>query len=69
MNIQRKNSAHHFRMQSEREQTLGMCPWTHLSKLKTVHVNIFHFYPKRVALTSPINKMSTVQRTHYVPIT
>ena len=23
MNIQRKNSAHHFRMQSEREQTLG----------------------------------------------
>ena len=22
MNIQRKNSAHHFRMQSEREQTL-----------------------------------------------
>ena len=24
MNIQRKNSAHHFRMQSEREQTLGM---------------------------------------------
>ena len=25
MNIQRKNSAHHFRKQSEREQTLGMC--------------------------------------------
>ena len=25
MNIQRKNSAHHFRMQSEREQTLGAC--------------------------------------------
>ena len=27
MNIQRKNSAHHFRMQSEREQTLvsGLC--------------------------------------------
>ena len=24
MNIQRKNSAHHFRMQSEREQTLGV---------------------------------------------
>ena len=24
MNIQRKNSAHHFRMQSEREQTLVM---------------------------------------------
>ena len=24
MNIQRKNSAHHFRMQSEREQTLGI---------------------------------------------
>ena len=24
MNIQRKNSAHHFRMQSEREQTLGL---------------------------------------------
>ena len=24
MNIQRKNSAHHFRMQSEREQTLTM---------------------------------------------
>ena len=23
MNIQRKNSAHHFRMQSEREQTLA----------------------------------------------
>ena len=23
MNIQRKNSAHHFRMQSEHEQTLG----------------------------------------------
>ena len=23
MNIQRINSAHHFRMQSEREQTLG----------------------------------------------
>ena len=23
MNIQRKNSAHHFRMQSEREQTLS----------------------------------------------
>ena len=25
MNIQRKNSAHHFRMQSEREQTLVQC--------------------------------------------
>ena len=25
MNIQRKNSAHHFRMQSEREQTLVSC--------------------------------------------
>ena len=25
MNIQRKNSAHHFRMQSEREQTLIEC--------------------------------------------
>ena len=25
MNIQRKNSAHHFRMQSEREQTLVWC--------------------------------------------
>ena len=25
MNIQRKNSAHHFRMQSEREQTLAVC--------------------------------------------
>ena len=25
MNIQRKNSAHHFRMQSEREQTLVVC--------------------------------------------
>ena len=24
MNIQRKNSAYHFRMQSEREQTLGV---------------------------------------------
>ena len=24
MNIQRKNSAHHFRMQSEREQTLAL---------------------------------------------
>ena len=24
MNLQRKNSAHHFRMQSEREQTLVM---------------------------------------------
>ena len=24
MNIQRKNSAHHFRMQSERELTLGL---------------------------------------------
>ena len=24
MNIQRKNSAHHFRMQSEREQTWGI---------------------------------------------
>ena len=38
MNIQRKNSAHHFRMQSEREQTLVgysaaiICPiniWLH----------------------------------------
>ena len=34
MNIQRKNSAHHFRMQSEREQTLvgnakkkGLCTY------------------------------------------
>ena len=26
MNIQRKNSAHHFRMQSEREHTL-VCNW------------------------------------------
>ena len=26
MNIQRKNSAHHFRMQSEREQTLVELP-------------------------------------------
>ena len=26
MNIQRKNSAHHFRMQSEREQTLVLIP-------------------------------------------
>ena len=25
MNIQQKNSAHHFRMQSEREQTLVRC--------------------------------------------
>ena len=25
MNIQRKNSAHHFRMQGEREQTLVQC--------------------------------------------
>ena len=25
MNIQRKNSSHHFRMQSEREQTLVLC--------------------------------------------
>ena len=30
MNIQRKNSAHHFRMQSEREQ--------YLYQLSTVHV-------------------------------
>ena len=29
MNIQLKNSAHHFRMQSEREQTLGMCSFQH----------------------------------------
>ena len=35
MNIQRKNSAHHFRMQSEREQTLVnvfsviyICQWS-----------------------------------------
>ena len=27
MNIQRKNSAHHFRMQSEREQTLVNEKW------------------------------------------
>ena len=27
MNIQRKNSAHHFRMQSEREQTLSILVW------------------------------------------
>ena len=27
MNIQRKNSAHHFRMQSEREQTLIYKLW------------------------------------------
>ena len=33
MNIQRKNSAHHFRMQSEREQTLAqhlcLLLWSH----------------------------------------
>ena len=31
MNIQRKNSAHHFRMQSEREQTLvtKLTLWAH----------------------------------------
>ena len=29
MNIQRKNSAHHFRMQSEREQTLVQCSTFH----------------------------------------
>ena len=28
MNIQRKNSAHHFRMQSEREQTLVLSIFT-----------------------------------------
>ena len=27
MNIQQKNSAHHFRMQSEREQTLVHSSW------------------------------------------
>ena len=35
MNIQRKNSAHHFRMQSEREQTL-VGPY---SFIHTVEVN------------------------------
>ena len=37
MNIQRKNSAHHFRMQSEHEQTLVHHFWythkTHVSNL------------------------------------
>ena len=31
MNIQRKNSAHHFRMQSEREQTLVLSICQHIS--------------------------------------
>ena len=29
MNIQRKNSAHHFRMQSEREQTFRFAEMAH----------------------------------------
>ena len=29
MNIQQQNSAHHFRMQSEREQTLGLDDYRH----------------------------------------
>ena len=39
MNIQRKNSAHHFRMQSEREQTLVLVDWcTVISKVWTTRM-------------------------------
>ena len=34
MNIQRKNSAHHFRMQSEREQTLIHTFYVYMSKCR-----------------------------------
>ena len=49
MNIQRKNSAHHFRMQSEREQTL-------------VFIGIFNNFthtvssPLQLAIKNPLNK-------------
>ena len=40
MNIQRKNSAHHFRMQSEREQTLVQLRHKMFKNYyKTVHKN------------------------------
>ena len=47
MNIQRKNSTHHFRMQSEREQTLilfmglthHLCTMMHL--ITTLAVSLF----------------------------
>ena len=49
MNIQRKNSAHHFRMQSEREQTLIVAS-----------ANFFFFlifFLKQSKATVEINKM------------
>ena len=38
MNIQRKNSAHHFRMQSEREQTLGLGSTCSNQRARLLHI-------------------------------
>ena len=57
MNIQRKNSSHHFRMQSECEQTLvigliSLCMWCLLPSPKSIG---FGKDIKTMALNSNIN--------------
>ena len=51
MNIQRKNSAHHFRMQSEREQTLVTFP-------------VFFFPPTSILQIHQICKMKYHLKVH-----
>ena len=47
MNIQRKNSAHHFRMQSEREQTLVVEPaFNHMISILVTLLCIYFFTRK-----------------------
>ena len=46
MNIQRKNSAHHFRMQSEREQTLTCAEYmTKTQNLLLFSLKCHQIYP------------------------
>ena len=47
MNIQRKKSAHHFRMQSEREQTLVLEKWLPLWGERAHSLKLFCMYDKR----------------------
>ena len=49
MNIQRKNSAHHFRMQSEREQTLGNPQLTYIYFSSAIVA--LRFYDKTIKRT------------------
>ena len=67
MNIQRKNSAHHFRMQSEREQTLGILYTQPLNQFQIEFCvqNIFNlkFFRVIVRITKP-NKLWLTMIVH-----